>query len=239
MRNIKKSGKTRVIITLKCSECNQRFDVSFDTLKRQKYKGICTKCAHRKSAAYKILTRDEIVNRFESNGYKVLTPLKDINPKGHKGWEKVRVDIENKYGQRFKTSCNNFLSRLDYYNDLNANNYKDIMLGKESRFECKVRQYLESINIKFKQEFRITNCRGSKYPLSFDFCLNYDTENSWSMIEVDGERHFRSEFKDVQKNDRTKNYYCRINNIPLLRIPYDKFNNNDYIDMINDFIKIH
>ena len=48
------------------------------------------------------------------------------------------------------------------------------------------------------------------------------------LIEFDGIQHFQpieyfggiTEFKERKQNDEIKNNYCKINNIPLIRIPY-------------------
>lgn len=63
--------------------------------------------------------------------------------------------------------------------------------------------------------------------------LRYDISFLWQgrriCVEVDGEQHFKTndyffkngnDFKHMQENDRRKNRYCLINNIPLYRIPY-------------------
>lgn len=240
LRNMKKSGKTRIVITILCAGCKDRFDIGSDSLFRQKYPGFCTSCAHKKSAAYRKLSINEIIARFEKYGYKVLTPAKEIKPRGHFGLERTPVAIKNRYGEIFNVTCNNFMNRLDYYIDINNQNYKEEIIGQESRLECKVRQFLEEQNIPFKQEFRFMDCCGEKFPLPFDFCLFYKDKNKRILIEVDGERHYRPEFKTIQKNDKIKNFYCTSKNIPILRLPYTVFNNTEkYKQLILDFLKLH
>lgn len=56
----------------------------------------------------------------------------------------------------------------------------------------------------------------------FDFYVN----NQY-IIEYDGKQHFiqskgREPLKDIRKKDLQKNLFCFINNIPLIRIPYNK-----------------
>ena len=48
-RNIKKNGKTRIVIDVLCKQCKTRYNIRYDTLKNQRFKGLCTKCAHSKS----------------------------------------------------------------------------------------------------------------------------------------------------------------------------------------------
>jgi len=44
-------------------------------------------------------------------------------------------------------------------------------------------------------------------------------------------------FEDRKRKDIIKNNYCIENKIPLLRIPYWEFKNNNYIKILNNFIK--
>lgn len=228
MRNIKNQGKTRIVITVLCSECKTRYDIRYDTLKKQRFKDLCTSCAHRKCSEYKLLEVDEILKRFENEGYKVLTPKNKIKRRGKRSVYFTPIDIMSKYGEVYTTSCNKFCTRIEYYRDINNCNYKDVLLKNESRLEGKVRLFLESQNVRFKQQFRFNDCRGEKYPLPFDFCLFYDTDNRM-LIEVDGERHFEERFVDLRKNDRRKDYYCKTNLIPLLRLSYKDIDNKDNI----------
>lgn len=244
IRNVKHSGKTRIVLTLKCKKCGQRYDVKWDTLKKQRYKGLCTKCAHYHASEYRRLKCEEIIKRFNDEGYDVLTPLNKIKIRGKKTLYFTNVKIQNKYGDTYTTNCNNFCTRIDYYRDLANCDAKNQMLKNESRLEYKVRTFLESQNIPYKTQFRFKDCRGEKYPLPFDFCLYYMNEDRM-LIEVDGEQHFRKsniwkdKFEATQKNDRRKNYYCQHNNIPLLRLTNLDIDakSERYKQMILDFIK--
>ena len=242
-RQIYSNNKQRVILTVLCTKCNRRFDIRLDTMSHQKYRGLCTSCAHWEGQRYKAQAVEDIIMRFESEGYKVLTPKEKIKPKGNRTVYFTNVDIQNKYGDVYTTNCNNFFSRIDYYRELANCDAKNEMLKNESRLEYKVRKFLIEQDIPHKQQFRFMDCRGEKYPLPFDFCLYYTTDKKL-LIEVDGEQHFRkgglfaNKFEQTQKNDRRKNYYCNKNNIPLLRL-----NTNDidgkkeiYKQKILDFI---
>lgn len=244
VRQLHKHNKQRIILTVLCSECGQRYDSQIDNIKAQKFLGLCTSCAHKRSSNYKRKSVDEIINIFKKEGYEVITPKDKIKPKGKRTIYFTSVEIRNKYGDIYTTSCNNFLSRINYYRELAHCDVKNEMLKNESRLEYKVRQFLQELNVQFKQEFRFMDCRGKKYPLPFDFCLYY-TEDKKLLIEVDGEQHFKrsskfaNNFKIIQKNDKTKNYYCKVNNIPLLRLSYKDIDskNEIYKQKIIDFIK--
>ena len=71
------------------------------------------------------------------------------------------------------------------------------------------------------------------------FYIEFDNEQI--VIEYDGEQHFKPkfgeyEFDRTKINDAIKNEYCSKNNIRLLRIPYNKFNNIE--EIIEEFLNI-
>lgn len=235
IRRIKQTGKTRIKFTLFCKECGSRFDTTKDTLYKKKYPGLCTKCAHKMAANKKRLIKKNMIEKIESYGLKVLTPIDKIYPKGkNNSYLKANIEVTGTTGERIVVSYNNLINRINYYCDILNNDYKTNLIKNESRLEFKVRQFLEKEQIPYKTQFRFMDCK-NKRPLPFDFCLFYNTSNK-IVIEVDGERHYDKRFKDVQKNDRIKDYYCRNNNIPLLRISYKEFINDKYQDKINQFI---
>lgn len=246
VRNVHNSGKCRIVVTCLCDECGERYDVRWETLKKQKYKGLCTSCAHKKSSEYRVLSVQQVIKRFENEGYRVLTPINKIKPRGKRNVYFTPVEIINKYGDVYTTNCNNFCMRIDYYRELSNCDKRNEMLQSESRLEYKVRKFLQENNVPYKQQFRFMDCRGKKYPLPFDFCLYYKDDNRL-LIEVHGEQHFRESsifhknhdaFKTLQKHDRTKLYYCQQHNIPLLILPYNKIDDKteSYKDMILEFI---
>lgn len=240
IRGIYKKNKAKIFLTLKCKECGSRFDIQWESIKQQKYRGLCTKCAHKKSSDYKLLSVDEIIKRFENEGFKVVTPRSKIKRRGGRSIYNTTVQITNKCGNIYSTSCNNFCNNIEYYRGLS--DIDNAMYGCKSKLELLVRRFLDENNIPFKQEFIFSDCKNVA-PLRFDFALYYDTENLL-LIEVDGEQHFNKgglfggDFESTAKRDKIKNYYCEEHNIPLLRIPYTAFRrkNNDYKNMILEFI---
>ena len=109
----------------------------------------------------------------------------------------------------------------------------------ESRGERKIRHWLEKNNISYIYQHKYEDCKDVN-PLPFDFYL--PTYNI--LIEYDGEQHFKpieyfggqEKFELQQKHDKIKNEYCEKNNIPLLRIPYFKYNNIE--EELNNFLFI-
>lgn len=95
---------------------------------------------------------------------------------------------------------------------------------KSSKGEKEVRRVLKKYGIKFKEQYRIKECR-DKRPLPFDFYIpKYNL-----CIEYDGELHYQKWHKSntsqlklekTQYHDKIKTDYCKQNNIKLLRIPY-------------------
>lgn len=239
IRSFKQKGKSRIKVTIKCKECGERSDVLKDTLITQKFPGLCTSCAHKKSQNYKRLQVEVVIEKFEMAGYKVLTPKDKIKPVGkNQSYNKAKVMIENKFGQTFVIDYNNFSNRLQYYKQLNSDDgYSAVGSRELSSYEQIVAEFLEEQNIPYKREFKFTDCR-KKRLLPFDFCLWYDSSKR-ILIEVDGELHYKQSdhLNEVKSNDEYKTRYCEYKKIPLLRIPYWEFNENeDYKKSIICFI---
>ena len=239
VRSFRQKGKSRIKVTILCNECGTRSDILKENLMTQKFPGLCTSCAHKKSQDYRRLKAQDLIDKFESIGYKVLTPIDKIKPFGKgNSYNQSKVLIENKFGQVFNTNYNQFSRNLQYYKDLNSDDgYCAEGIRKASYYEKLVASFLEEKYIPYKREFKFTDCR-KKRCLPFDFCLWYDSPNR-ILIEVDGELHYKqsSRLDEVQLNDEHKIRYCNYKNIPLLRIPYWEFNDNeDYKKSIISFI---
>ena len=115
---------------------------------------------------------------------------------------------------------------------------------KMSSGERLVGEYLDLNNIKYSREFKFVDCKNKK-PLPFDMAIYDNDYNLIGLIEVDGIQHFEpidyfggvEHFEYTKNNDNIKNNYCNKNNIPLLRIKYDRFDNELYKGDIDKFIK--
>ena len=113
---------------------------------------------------------------------------------------------------------------------------------KQSIGEYLVETLLISFNLDYKCEFKYVDCK-NKNSLPFDFRVLIG--NKPYLIEVDGSQHYiprglfggEEGFRDTQFRDSIKTDYCLKNCIPLLRIPYTKFNKQeDYKSSIIDFL---
>lgn len=109
--------------------------------------------------------------------------------------------------------------------------------------ESKIREYLESHKINYKEQYRIDKCR-SKNPLPFDFAI-FDSNNTLMLlIEYQGRQHYmpsqfggisiekaQENLTECQKRDHIKETYCKKNSIDLLLIKYTE---KEYIANILD-----
>lgn len=106
----------------------------------------------------------------------------------------------------------------------------------ESKGENAISSWLDGKIIAYTPQYKFDDCKNI-LPLPFDFAIFDNKSNLKLLIEYDGEMHFKSidffggdeKFKERQSNDRIKDQYCEQNNIPLLRIPYWKFDNIEKI----------
>ena len=103
----------------------------------------------------------------------------------------------------------------------------------QSKNESSIAQMLDSLGYTYKQQYTfldLTSTGRNCDRLIFDFAIIHpETEQLLYLIEYDGIQHFDpahqwkdSGFETTRKNDLLKNQYCFNNNIPLIRIPYNK-----------------
>ena len=98
---------------------------------------------------------------------------------------------------------------------------------KQSKGEEKIINILQYNNIPFEKEKIFKNFKykdTNRYP-RFDFYVN----NKY-IIEYDGKQHFKKDtgygrdLIEIKEKDKIKNEYCFKHNIPIIRIPYTKYN---------------
>ncbi len=96
-----------------------------------------------------------------------------------------------------------------------------------SKGESSIRKILLENSIKFKEQYRIKNCR-KKLPLPFDFAVLNENNSVVCLIEFQGIQHFTPikhfggirKFSTQQENDKIKRDYCNKNNLPLIEVRY-------------------
>lgn len=110
-----------------------------------------------------------------------------------------------------------------------------------SKGEEKITKILVENNIKFKREYLI-----EEFTLStgghprFDFAILDDNNQLKYFIEYHGEQHYQARgsiFTEervaiIQTRDKEKEKFCEKNAIPLIIIPYTKFNDLNLKDLI-------
>ena len=107
----------------------------------------------------------------------------------------------------------------------------------KSKGEQKIAQILSQNNIPFIKNKTFDNCKFENgYYAYFDFFV----DNRY-LIEYDGFQHFTTKaggwnteenLQKTQERDMFKNNWCKVNNIPLIRIPYTKLNTLTLNDLL-------
>ena len=153
---------------------------------------------------------DEFINISKTNGFY-------IKKEEHENLIVYDLEISCKpYPESFKES----LLLTDKENNLNKSGY--------SKGEMKIELLLIENNIKYKHQFIFSECKYKK-ELPFDYAIFNGNNSVKCLIEYDGEQHFKyipywhkteQGFKQQQLRDSIKTNFCKINNIPLIRIPY-------------------
>ena len=99
---------------------------------------------------------------------------------------------------------------------------------RSSRAEIKIEDILHDAGLKFQEEYSFKDFRYSDtngVP-RFDFAIFTNNGQLRYLIEYDGQQHFQSVdyfggkqgYKQRVLHDKEKNFYCKIHNIPLIRI---------------------
>ena len=110
----------------------------------------------------------------------------------------------------------------------------------KSKGEKKIKEVCKLYNIPHDSQHTFDNLRGvSNGLLKFDVPVFWDKQKTQlrMLIEFDGEQHFRwikgmmikENYENLRIHDKLKNEYCKNNNIKLLRIKYDQFDNIEEI----------
>lgn len=114
-----------------------------------------------------------------------------------------------------------------------------------SQGEQKIKELLTDYKITFKQDSSyepLTKETGRK--LRFDFILLNEKNEAFRFIEFDGRQHFegfdggswsnKEDFSIISERDKIKNNFCKIHNLPLVRIPYTKLQTLNIEDILSD-----
>ncbi|MBK5239812.1 hypothetical protein [Clostridium sp.] len=210
-------------IELQCA-CGDKFDVSFENFERRN-KRKCNKCSFSERANKAYLS--------------YATVKEDIEGKNGNGCTLISTEyIDAHTNLNIKCACGNMYSCTinDFISDKHQKQCGECS-KKQSKGEVKIKRYLANNHILFKEQFMFSDCKDI-LPLRFDFAILNDNSTIIKLIEFDGQQHFKPvrfggvstekaliSFNRAKSNDDTKDNYCSINDIPLLRIPYWDFKN--------------
>ena len=211
------NNKTKLdIICDKGHEWHPTFDNFINKNRR------CRKCADIQNGLNQKLPWNEILNRVEPYGYKMVSVENDyINQDS-----KLKAYCPN--GHMYEFSLNNFQQG------------KRCSMCSMSSGEQEITRVLKKYSIRYIYNYRFNDDVVKNKP--FDFKIIGKN----ICIEFDGQQHFHVQFNKTlldlinqQYIDNIKTKYCENNNIKLIRIPYWDFNNIEYILIKELNIKIY
>lgn len=111
---------------------------------------------------------------------------------------------------------------------------------KQSIGELNINKILSDNNIKYKTQYTNSDLQTVKGGyLRYDFALFDKDNNVMRLVEFDGIQHtqeveFFESYEIIAARDNIKNQYAKINNIPLVRIPYYKRDTVTLEDLLGD-----
>ena len=202
------------------------------------------------------------INNYKSCGCTRKETLKKVNKErfGGKPSDKRINEIGNKYGRLTVVEDAGTINGRAVWKCLCDCGNEIVVKGKylrngdtkscgclQSFGEEKIAQILRDNNICFVQEKKFVDCLvETNNQARFDFWVNNEY-----LIEFDGLQHFKKtgwrsqeEFERDKQRDIIKSTWAKKNNIPLIRIPYDRLNKLTLEDLIpstskfNESVKI-
>lgn len=177
---------------------------------------ICYECAKENMASFHRLSPTTVSNIISSKNNNKL-----LNPNDY-----IKNDEKNL--QVLCGNCNRvFYTSLVIYNNNITGKCPDC--NERSIGEYLISIILDKYNVFYKRQMPFEECKDKKF-LPFDFYLpDYNL-----CIEYDGEGHYEPCFGEESyfntiTHDAMKNWFCKWNDIGLLRIPYWERNNLESI----------
>lgn len=153
--------------------------------------------------------------------------------------------IDNYQGRIWKCQCDCGNICQKSLGHIISGNTKSCGCLGNSYGEYAIENLLKTNNIEYEKEKFFETCRFPKTNklCRFDFFVKKEY-----FIEFDGKQHFHltggwntsQQFEDIQAHDNYKNQWCKENNIPLIRIPYNYINKIKLEDLLletSKFIK--
>lgn len=161
-----------------------------------------------------------------------------LNPGDQFYYWTVLEEAENKTKDgRIKWKCQCICGTIAEVSGKDLRNGKSKSCGCiKSHGEFIIASLLKNNNISFEKEKTFDSCRfkDTNTLAKFDFYV----DNQY-IIEFDGKQHFTDKnvgwgesLESIQKRDEIKNEWCYNNNIPLIRIPYTKYETLSLNDLL-------
>lgn len=221
--------RSNVRLTKICDRCgeltaNQTYNLVIHT--RRHGRDTCKKCSYEDMRETKLTS----TRRDKSFGCKVPEMVRYWHPNNRLSPFDVPAGTNRKY--EFICEVN---SEHTYSSQVRhvANGHR-CPLCSSSSGERAVRDALVQLGVAFTQQATTKGLVGvSGGPLMFDFVLHTDSGDWAAAIEYDGKQHFepvdflgkgmkyaRKSFVIQKEHDRRKTDYCKLSEIPLLRIKY-------------------
>lgn len=218
-------NKKRVIV--KCTICGNKMNKIANNLMTNPSCCVCNKESRK-------LSHDELIERMSK--YRVDISEYDIDTTTYKNNRSKLKFTHKKCNTVFYTSTHSFISHNKCSCPYCRNSYYEKVIEKFFLDNC----------MNYQKEKKFEDCR-YELPLPFDFMVDDKI-----LIEYDGRQHYlpiygKKHFEETLRNDEIKNNFCKVNNIPLIRIPYYLYKeidtiltmikNNESISKICDYIK--
>jgi hypothetical protein len=144
-----------------------------------------------------------------------------------------KLDFMCECGNIYQTSWGSFVDQMVFR--------CPVCSKKKSTYAVLTENYLNNNNIIYDTEYKILGCQ-DKDLLRFDYCIK--NQDKFILLEVDGQFHYKISYggeyglSEQQRRDEIKNQFCKENNIPLIRVPYWEFKNDNYKQIIMEGVKI-
>ena len=167
------------------------------------------------------------INTYEKDFLVLDTELKPTNNGHNESWVYVKCPfcdnkkwIQLRYIRNGDTkSCGCISSSAGEEKIVKLLNQNKILFEKEKIFSD-----LKNIN-PLRFDFYIIN---ENYLIEFDGLQHYEVQKFGNISEEEA----LQKFKELQKRDKIKNEYCLKNQIPLIRIPYWKYDSLELNDLL-------
>lgn len=145
----------------------------------------------------------------------------------NKNYDKRKVNKKKKTTLKI-IKDQNYIPKITYENDSQKTYNKVRKNSSGSEGEILIETYLIQLDISYEKEYRIM-IEDIEYRFDFAIFSKSNKRVPVGFIEYDGIQHAKpvdvfggiKQFNKTVKNDELKNYYCKKNNIKLLRISFE------------------